>query len=58
MKKWILLFLLLLCIGLSAYNIGSPVGNHTWTDSNGQFHSIHDLIDSGKVVVFYWGNSW
>ncbi|MCF7920309.1 MAG: hypothetical protein K9N06_10405 [Candidatus Cloacimonetes bacterium] len=58
MKKIVLLFLLLLTISLSAFTIGNPVGDLSWTDNNGEYHSIHELIDNGRVVLFFWGENW
>ena len=47
--------LVLLFIGfLSAYNKGDTVADLSWTDNNGEYHSVHELVDSGRVVLFFW----
>ncbi len=61
MKKQILVFtMLLLTISLfAAWNVGEPVtDNYSWTDSNGETHSLHELTAAGKAVVIFWGESW
>ncbi len=58
MKRLLTICILLLISYLSAYNVGDTVGDLSWTDNSGEFHSIHELIDSGKVVFFFWGENW
>lgn len=58
MKKFLVIVILLIAGLLSAYNIGDTVGDLSWTDSNGENHSIHEVIDSGKVILFFWGENW
>jgi hypothetical protein len=59
MKKSILLLLLtVFTISLFAYSVGDVVSDDfSWTDNNGEAHSVHQLINSGKAIVFFWGNS-
>lgn len=54
-----MLLICLLLASASAYAIWE-VGDiittdYSWTDSNGEFHSIFELVEAGKVVVFFWG---
>ena len=61
MKKQIIVFaILLLTISLFAvWNVGEPItDDYSWTDSNGETHSIHELTSAGKAVVIFWGESW
>lgn len=58
MKKILMLFFLIITATLFSYNVGDTVGDLSWTDSNGENHSIHEVIDSGKVIVFFWGENW
>lgn len=53
-----MLFFLIITATLFSYNVGDTVGDLSWTDSNGENHSIHEVIDSGKVIVFFWGENW
>ncbi len=58
MKKLVVICLvLLLALSLSAiWEVGQPVtDNYSWTDSNGEDHSIHELTAAGKAVVIFWG---
>jgi len=61
MKKIFMIFIiLLLTISLFAvWNVGEPItDDYSWRDSNGENHSIHELIEAGKTVVIFWGQSW
>ena len=58
MKRVVTLLLVVLVGTLFAYNVGDTVGDLSWTDSNGENHSIHEVIDSGKVILFFWGENW
>jgi len=58
MRKLIVFsFVLLLSLSLSAvWEVGQPVtDDYSWTDSNGEDHSIHELTASGKAVIIFWG---
>jgi len=65
MKKWkkntmkmaIIFFACVICTSslLASYNVGDVVSNFSWTDNTSMTHSIYELIDAGKVVVFFWG---
>lgn len=39
------------------YQVGDVVANQSWTDNYGDNHSIYELVDAGKVVVFFWGTT-
>ena len=56
----ILAFLCLLVISsqlFAQYQVGDIVDDVSWTDSNGEDHSIYELTASGKAVVFFWGST-
>ncbi len=59
MKKAIALFAFLVCASslFAGYQVGDVVDDFTWTDNTSATHSIYELIDAGKVVVFFWGGS-
>lgn len=51
-----LLVLLLFSTSLfAAYQVGDVVADFSWTDNTSTTHSIYDLIDSEKIVLFFWG---
>ncbi|MBN1967731.1 MAG: hypothetical protein JXR48_08590 [Candidatus Delongbacteria bacterium] len=52
-----LLILLMSMFAFGGYQVGDVVANQSWTDSNGESHTIYDLVDAGKVVVFFWGTT-
>lgn len=61
MKKQLVVFvLLLLTMSLFAtWQIDEPIlQDYSWTDSNGEYHSIHELTEAGKAVVIFWGEDW
>jgi len=42
-----------------AYEVGDVIDqDYSWTDSNGENHSIHELTANGKAVVIFWGEDW
>lgn len=42
-----------------AYQVGDVIDqDYSWTDSNGEYHSIHELTSSGKAIIIFWGESW
>ena len=59
MKKVLLVFfLVVLSVSVFAqYQVGDIVDDVSWTDSNGENHSIYELTASGKAVVFFWGSA-
>ena len=60
MKKQIIVFvMLLLTISLFAvWTVGEPItDDYSWTDSNGEYHSIHELTESGKAIIMFWGTT-
>ncbi len=60
MKKQVLvLALLVLTLSLFAiWQVGEPItDDYSWTDSNGEAHSIHELTDSGKAIIMFWGTT-
>ena len=59
MKKiLVVFFLVILSVSVFAqYQVGDIVNDVSWTDSNGEAHSIYELTDSGKAVVFFWGGT-
>ena len=61
MKKQIFIFvLLLLTMSLFAvWQVGEPItDDYSWTDSNGEYHSIHELTAAGKAILIFWGEDW
>ena len=57
-KRLFVVFILLMTMSLFAvYNVGDIVGDFSWTDSNGENHSIHELTETSKAVVFFWGGT-
>jgi len=58
MKK-ITIFVAFLFISISLFSvwqIGDIItDDYSWTDSNGEDHSIHELTASGKAVLIFWG---
>ncbi len=60
MKKLIIvLVILLLTMSLFAvWTIGEPITNdYSWVDDSGETHSIHELTESGKAVIMFWGTT-
>ena len=60
MKKQIIVFvLLLLTISLFAvWTIGEPItDDYSWVDDSGEAHSIHELTESGKAIIMFWGTT-
>ncbi len=58
MKKLLILFLFMfISISLPAvWQVGEQITeDYSWTDSNGEDHSIHELVESGKAIVMFWG---
>jgi len=58
-RKTVFVLLLLLLAGtMFAYEVGDTVEDLSWTDSNGEEHSIYDLTAAGKIVLFFWGDQY
>jgi len=59
-KLLVFLFVLVAVISLNAvYEVGDIVTDDiSWTDSNGEYHSIFELTESGKAVIIFFGESW
>lgn len=60
MKKLIvLLFVLVLCVSAFAvWEVGDIItDDYSWTDNNGEDHSIHELTAAGKAVLLFWGGT-
>jgi len=59
MKKILVaVFLMILSVSVFAqYQVGDIVDDVSWTDSNGEDHSIYELTASGKAVIFFWGTT-
>lgn len=60
MKKVIVLcFALILTVSAFAvWEVGDIVAtDYSWTDSNGEDHSVHELTEAGKVVLMFWGGT-
>jgi hypothetical protein len=60
MKKGLaLIILLIIAFSLTAeWIVGEPIlDDYSWTDSNGEFHSIFELTSSCKAVVLFWGTT-
>ncbi len=53
----LLFFLLLSTTAFAAYQVGDVVSNFSWTDNTGTSHTIYDLIDAEKAIVFFWGGA-
>jgi len=49
----------MLTLSLSAvWEVGHQIGqDYSWTDNNGEEHSIYELVDSGKAIIIFWGDS-
>ena len=58
-KQLFVIVLLLLTISLFAvWNVGEPItDDYSWTDSNGEYHSIHELTEAGKAIIMFWGTT-
>jgi len=50
----LLFFLILSSTAFAAYQVGDVVSNFGWTDNTGTYHTIYDLIDDEKAIVFFW----
>lgn len=60
MKKKLLvgIFLILTISLFAVWQVGEPIlDDYSWTDSNGEYHSIHELTSAGKAVVMFWGGT-
>ncbi len=57
MKKAITLFAFLVFASslFAVYQVGDVVDDFSWTDNTGAPHSIYELINAEKAVVFFWG---
>lgn len=57
-----ILFVLLIAlsyVALFSWSVGDVISeDYSWTDNNGEEHSIHELTESGKAVVIFWGEDW
>ena len=53
----LLFFLILSSTAFAAYQVGDVVSNFGWTDNTGTSHTIYDLIDAEKAIVFFWGGA-
>ena len=61
MKKITLLFVLLVVSFtlFAVWQIGEPItDDYSWTDNNGEYHSIHELTAAGKAILIFWGEDW
>ena len=56
-KQLFVIVLLLLTISLFAvWTVGEPItDDYSWVDNSGETHSIHELTDSGKAIIMFWG---
>lgn len=42
----------------AVWEVGDIVeDDYSWTDSDGEDHSIHELTASGKAVLLFWGST-
>ena len=59
-KQLLVLVMLLLTISMFAvWQVGEPItDDYSWTDDNGEYHSIHELTTSGKAILIFWGEDW
>jgi hypothetical protein len=54
-----LVFLVMTFSLFGEWIVGEPIGqDYDWTDSNGEYHSIYEIIDSGKAILIFWGEDW
>ena len=58
-KQLLVIALLLFTMSLFAvWQVGEPItDDYSWTDDSGEYHSIHELTEAGKVVVMFWGTT-
>jgi len=60
MKRMTLLFVLLVVSFtlFAVWSVGEPItDDYSWTDNNGENHSIHELTAAGKAIVMFWGGT-
>jgi len=59
-KLFVISLVLLLALTLNAvWEVGQPItDDYSWTDSNGEDHSIQELTAAGKAVIMFWGEDW
>ena len=60
MKRLFVLFIILiLSVSVFAvWEVGDIVeDDYSWTDNNGENHSIHELTEAGKAVFMFWGTT-
>lgn len=57
-KIVILLLALFVMSGLfAAYEVGDIVDDFSWTDSNGEDHSISELVNDERAILIFWGGA-
>ncbi len=50
------LFLVALISLNAVYEVGDIVDqDYSWTDSNGEYHTLFELTEAGKAVILFWG---
>jgi len=59
LKKIFIFALLISTISLFAvWMIDYPIADdYSWLDSNGETHSIYELIEDGKAIIMFWGTA-
>jgi len=60
MKKAFVLLMLFAAFSLfGQWAVGDVISeDYSWTDNNGEAHSVHELTAAGKVVYIFWGEDW
>ena len=51
----VVFIVLLTCSLFAAYEVGDVVDDFSWTDNTGTSHSIYELVNTEKAVLFFWG---
>jgi Secretion system C-terminal sorting domain len=59
MKTLAIIFFVFVSMALSAWEVGDVITtDYSWTDSNEEFHTLNELIDSGKTIFWFGGEEW
>ena len=59
MKTLAIIFFVIISMALSAWEVGEVITtDYSWTDSNGEYHTLNNLVESGKTVFWFGGEDW